>query len=71
MVAVYNEQRLLVGKDDLEYYGGSGRSQRFEFEIELSKGRHRFYVEPLEEKQDLKVGKTRSTRLANLDREGD
>ncbi len=67
MVAVYNEQGVLVGKDELEYYGGSGGSKRFEFKIELSKGRHRFYVEPLEEKQDLSVGKTRSTRLANLD----
>lgn len=66
-VAVYNQDGLLLEVDDLEYYGGSGSSKSFDFRIKLEKGKHTFYVEPLEKQVKLEVGKTVSKRFANLD----
>ena len=68
-VAVYNEKGILVELDDLEYYGGSGRSDSFRFRVNLEKGKHRFAMEPLEEKPDgLEIGKTYSRRYDTLDK---
>jgi hypothetical protein len=62
-VAVYDEKGVLVELDDLEYYGGSGRSDSFRFRVQLTQGEHRFAMEPLEEKPDgLEVGKTYSKK---------
>ncbi|QDT10156.1 DUF1592 domain-containing protein [Planctomycetes bacterium K23_9] len=68
-VAVYDERGTLVELDDLEYYGGSGRADTFRFHVNLSKGKHRFAMEPLEEKPEgLKIGKTYSKRFDTMDK---
>ncbi|MFK8115608.1 MAG: DUF1592 domain-containing protein [Rubripirellula sp.] len=66
-VAIYNRSGLLLGKDELPYYGGSGSSKNFEFKLQLKPGKHRFYVEPLEEERELEVGKSHSEFFAKLD----
>jgi hypothetical protein len=65
--AVWNRDGLLVGVAELGYYGGGGSSQRVEFRVALPKGEQRFYVEPLEEEQELLIGETKSEFFANLD----
>lgn len=67
-VGVFNENGLLIGTEDMRYYGGSGRSRDFYFKTDLTKGKHRFYLEPIEdEDRELKVGKTKSGWFANVD----
>ncbi len=69
-VAVYDEKGILVELDDLEYFGGSGRADSFRFRVELAKGKHRFAMEPLEQKPSgLKIGKTYSKRFDSMDRQ--
>ncbi len=65
-VAVFDESGLLRGKGELNYYGGSGGSDRFEFRAKFEKGRQRFYVEPIEKREELEVDKTVSTTFAKL-----
>ncbi|NND97108.1 MAG: DUF1592 domain-containing protein, partial [Pirellulaceae bacterium] len=65
-VAIYDREGLLIEVDDLKYFGGGGRSQSFQFNHELTKGDHRFFVEPIEADEKLEVGKTRSERFAKL-----
>lgn len=67
-VAIYDRDGVLVGLDDLKYYGGGGESERFEFRLNLEPGKHRFVMEPIEDDEiDLKVGETRSERFDKLD----
>lgn len=68
VVAIYDEQGLLLGKDDLKYYGGSGRSERFELRLKLNRGKQRLFLEPRENDDKLEPGKTRSEAFAKLDK---
>ncbi|MGB7345471.1 MAG: DUF1592 domain-containing protein [Pirellulaceae bacterium] len=69
LVAVYDDKGILVELDDLEYYGGSGRSDSFRFRANLEKGKHRFAMEPLEEKpENLEIGKTYSEKYDSMDK---
>lgn len=65
--AVYDQNGLLRGKDELKYYGGSGQSERFEFRVTLEAGRQRFFAQPLQREHQLEVGKTKSQEFAELD----
>jgi hypothetical protein len=67
VVAVFDQSGILLGTHDFGYYGGSGGSKSFELRLTLAKGKHRFFVEPIEDTRDLLPGKTRSPALANLD----
>ena len=65
-VAVYDIGGMLRGRGELAYYGGGGSSQSFKFQVSLTAGKQRFYVEPIEENRELNPGKTRSDELAEL-----
>jgi hypothetical protein len=67
-VAVFDRKGVLRGKDDLGYYGGSGRAESFDFHLTLEPGQHRFYVAPLERaEQSLEVGQAVAERFAQVD----
>lgn len=66
-VAVYNQDGVLCGRGTLKYFGGGGSSQRFDFKMNLEAGKQRFFVEPLEEQRELKIGETRSQQFAKVD----
>jgi hypothetical protein len=66
-VAVYDKDGFLRGHHELKYYGGSGRSERFEFRAIFEKGKQSIFVEPLEQERELEVGKSKSDRFADLD----
>ncbi len=71
-VAVYDQDGVLRGLGAMSYYGGSGRSQRFDFRLTLEPGSYRFYVEPIEPGDDddsskFESGTTVSQKFANMD----
>jgi hypothetical protein len=68
-VAVYDIDGVLRGSGELKYHGGGGDSESFEFKTELKPGKQRFYVEPLETRQELTPGTTRSESFASLSSE--
>ncbi len=68
-VAVYDGDGHLCGKGEMTYYGGGGSSESFEFRVDWKAGTRRLYVEPLEDKQELTYGETRSAHFADLDPE--
>ncbi|MCG8651138.1 MAG: DUF1592 domain-containing protein [Pirellulales bacterium] len=66
-LAVYDDNGLLRGKQDLKYYGGSGSSDRAELRLQFQKGVHRLILEPIDDPpRKLVPGKTRSEKFAQL-----
>lgn len=67
-VAVYDEQGISLGTHRFNYFGGGGNSRRSEKRLELSKGKHRLFFEPLKTpSEDQKMGETVSEAFASLD----
>lgn len=64
--AVYDNAGLLRGHGELEYYGGSGGSQSFEFRDRFEKGPLRLFVVPTTDEMELVDHETVSDRIANL-----
>ena len=67
LVAVFDDDGMLLGTGELGYFGGSGGSENFELRLTLEKGEHRFFIEPIETARDLVPGKTHRKTLASLD----
>lgn len=64
--AVYDDAGLLRGHGELEYYGGSGGSQSFEFRDRFKKGLLRLFVVPTTDELELVDHETVSDRIADL-----
>ena len=70
-VAIYYQDGTLVEYDELKYFGGGGRSESFSFDMELAKGRHRFFMEPIEDgdEREFQIGKDISESFRDIDPE--
>lgn len=66
-VAIYRRDGILLQYKKMGYYGGSGSSDRFDFKVKLEKGKHRFFIDPVEGDHKGKPGETRSEKFSNLD----
>jgi hypothetical protein len=67
MVGLFAEDGLLLDTHRMEYYGGGGSSKSFEHVAQLSKGKRRFFIEPIEDDQrELEAGKTRHPAFAAI-----
>ncbi|WP_165440811.1 DUF1592 domain-containing protein [Rubripirellula amarantea] len=68
-VAVFDKSGKLLQRAELEYFGGGGSSKRFDFEIDLVKGKHQFFVRAADESdQKAEVGESvRPERIALSD----
>lgn len=43
-VAIYDDDGLLVATETFDFYGGSGRSKQFSFDLDVDKGKQTFYL---------------------------
>ena len=65
--ALYDQSGLLLDEDEIGYFGGGGSSSRIESTVKLSKGTHRFYLQPVFDERELKEKESKSDFFASVD----